>query len=73
MKVERFSPSEDVKEYERQRYVGPAVLAKLAESGLVQLPPRQRRSGRQRLRVLSQPELFWVAKPERAADPKPTA
>jgi hypothetical protein len=28
------------------------LLAKLAESGLIELPPRQRRGGRQRLRVL---------------------
>ena len=37
------------------------LLAKLAQSGLIQLPPRQRRGGRQRLRVLSEPELFWSA------------
>ena len=37
------------------------LLAKLAESGLIQLPPRQRRGGRQRLRVLSEPDLFWSA------------
>jgi hypothetical protein len=37
------------------------LLAKLAQSGLIQLPPRQRRGGRQRLRVLSEPELFWLA------------
>ena len=37
------------------------LLAKLAESGLIELPPRQRRGGRQRLRVLSEPELFWLA------------
>src|SRR5208283_5921214 len=37
------------------------LLAKLAESGLIQLPPRQRRGGRQRLRVLSEPDLFWLA------------
>ena len=36
------------------------LLAKLAESGLIQLPPRQRRGGRRRLRVLSEPDLFWV-------------
>ena len=37
------------------------LLAKLAESGLIELPPRQRRGGRQRLRVLSEPELFGFA------------
>ena len=37
------------------------LLAKLAESGLIQLPARQRRGGRQRLRALSEPELFWLA------------
>ena len=37
------------------------LLAQLAASGLIQLPPRQRRGGRQRLRVLSEPELFWLA------------
>ena len=37
------------------------LLAKLAESGLIELPPRQRRGGRQRLRVLSEPDLFWLA------------
>jgi hypothetical protein len=37
------------------------LLAKLAESGFIQLPPRQRRGGRQKLRVLSEPELFWSA------------
>jgi hypothetical protein len=37
------------------------LLAKLAESGLIRLPPRQRRGGRQKLRVLSEPELFWLA------------
>ena len=37
------------------------MLAKLAESGLIQLPARQRRGGRQRLRALSEPELFWLA------------
>jgi len=37
------------------------LLAKLAQSGLIQLPPRQRRGGRQRLRVLSEPDLFWLA------------
>ena len=37
------------------------LLAKLAESDLIQLPPRQRRGGRQKLRVLSEPDLFWLA------------
>jgi hypothetical protein len=37
------------------------LLAKLAESVLIQLPPRQRRGGCQRLRVLSEPDLFWLA------------
>jgi hypothetical protein len=37
------------------------LLAKLAESGLIQLPPRQRRGGRRKLRALSEPELFWFA------------
>jgi hypothetical protein len=37
------------------------LLAKLAESGLIELPPRQRRGGRQRLRLLSEPDLFWLA------------
>jgi len=37
------------------------LLVKLAESGLIRLPPRQRRGGRQRLRVLSEPDLFWSA------------
>ena len=37
------------------------LLAKLAQSGLIELPPRQRRGGRQRLRVLSEPDLFWLA------------
>jgi Domain of unknown function (DUF4338) len=36
------------------------LLAKLAERGFIQLPPRQRRGGRQRLRVLSEPDLFWL-------------
>jgi len=37
------------------------LLAKLAERGLIELPPRQRRGGRRRLRVLSEPELFGFA------------
>lgn len=37
------------------------LLAKLDQSGLIQLPPRQRRGGRQKLRALSEPELFWLA------------
>lgn len=36
------------------------LLAKVAERGLIQLPPRQRRGGRQRLRALSEPDLFWA-------------
>src|SRR5260370_13941946 len=36
------------------------LLAKLAERGLIQLPPRQRRGGRHRLRALSEPDLFWA-------------
>ena len=43
------------------------LLAKLAERGLIQLPPRQRRGGRQRLRGLSEPDLFWSAR--RSAEP----
>ena len=38
------------------------LLAKLAGRGLIELPPRQRRGGRQRLRVLSEPDLFWSAR-----------
>ena len=37
------------------------LLAKLAERGLIQLPPRQRRGGRQKLRALQEPDLFWAA------------
>src|SRR6516164_4046720 len=37
------------------------LLAKLAERGLIKLPPRQRRGGGRRPRVLSEPELFWAA------------
>src|SRR5258708_11767364 len=37
------------------------LLAKLAERGIVKLPPRQRRGGGRTLRALSQPELFWAA------------
>jgi len=37
------------------------LLAKLAERGLIQLPARQRRGGRQKLRALQQPDLFWAA------------
>jgi hypothetical protein len=37
------------------------LLAKLAELGLIKLPPRQRRGGGRRLRALSEPELFWAA------------
>src|ERR1700756_1245018 len=37
------------------------LLAKLAERGLIKLPPRQRRGGARRLRALSEPELFWAA------------
>jgi hypothetical protein len=37
------------------------LLAKLAENALIELPPRQRRGGRQKLRVLSEPDLFWSA------------
>jgi hypothetical protein len=34
------------------------LLAKLARRGVIELPPRQRRGGRQRLRALSEPDLF---------------
>src|SRR5260370_33950958 len=37
------------------------LLAKLAERGIVKLPPRQRRCGRRTLRALSEPELFCAA------------
>src|SRR6478736_1180064 len=37
------------------------LLAKLAERGIVKLPPRQPRGGGRTLRALSQPELFWAA------------
>jgi Domain of unknown function (DUF4338) len=40
------------------------LLAKLAERGLIQLPPRQRRGGRQELRLLREPDLFWAAHTE---------
>lgn len=40
------------------------LLAKLAQRGLIQLPPRQRRGGRQKLRALQQPDLFWAASRE---------
>jgi hypothetical protein len=36
------------------------LLAKLARRGVIALPPRQRRGGRQRLRALSEPDLFWA-------------
>ena len=36
------------------------LLAKLAERGIIKLPPRQRRGGARRLRALSEPELFWA-------------
>jgi hypothetical protein len=36
------------------------LLAKLAQRGFIELPPRQRRGGRQRLRALSEPDLFWA-------------
>src|SRR5215475_4940349 len=35
------------------------LLAKLAERGIIKLPPRQRRGGARRLRALSEPEIFW--------------
>src|ERR1700747_728653 len=41
------------------------LLGQLAPSGFIQFPPRQRRGGRQRLRVLSEPELFWLASQSR--------
>jgi len=40
------------------------LFAKLAEQGLITLPPRQRRGGRQRLRALAQPNLFEGLAPE---------
>jgi hypothetical protein len=40
------------------------LLAKLAHRGFIELPPRQRRGGRQRLRALCQPELFWATSKE---------
>jgi hypothetical protein len=36
------------------------LLAKLAERGIIKLPPRHRRGGGRRLRALSEPELFWA-------------
>ena len=36
------------------------LLAKLAERGIIKLPPRQRRGGGRRLRALWEPELFWA-------------
>jgi hypothetical protein len=36
------------------------LLAKLAQRGLIELPPRQRRGGRKNLRLLSEPDLFWT-------------
>ena len=40
------------------------LLAKLAQRGFIELPPRQRRGGRQRLRALCQPDLFWATSRE---------
>lgn len=40
------------------------LFARLAEQGLISLPPRQRRGGRQRLRALTQPDLFEDLTPE---------
>src|ERR1700736_1878507 len=48
------------------------LLARFAESGLIALPPRQRRGARQRLRLLSEPDLFWLGQPEPAAHRKRT-
>jgi hypothetical protein len=36
------------------------LLAKLAQRGMIKLPPRQRRGGGRALRALSEPELFWA-------------
>lgn len=40
------------------------LFARLAEQGLISLPPRQRRGGRQRLRALTQADLFQDLTPE---------
>jgi hypothetical protein len=37
------------------------LLAKLAQRGFIELPPRQRRGGRRKLRALCQPDLFWTS------------
>jgi hypothetical protein len=42
------------------------LLAKLAERGVIELPPRQRRGGRKNLRLLSEPDLFWTLGTEQA-------
>src|ERR1700758_2360088 len=41
------------------------LLAKLAQRGLIELPPRARRGGRPRLRALSKPDLFLATGPAR--------
>jgi len=42
------------------------LLAKLAERGFIELPPRQRRGGRKNRRLLSEPDLFWTLGTEQA-------
>jgi Domain of unknown function (DUF4338) len=41
------------------------LLARLAERCLIELPARQARGGRQKLRALSEPDLFWATGQQR--------
>jgi hypothetical protein len=58
-RVEWRSPAGQLKDMSAR-----LLFAKLAEQGLITLPPRQRRGGRQRLRALAQPNLFEGLAPE---------